>query len=71
MHVTFPYALWHWEPKEALICKPHTLVLVSVERGGIDGRAVSARELGAACGKHVFCWLLPKELRIAWSRSLT
>lgn len=70
MHATFPHGLWHREPKETLISKPHTLVVVSVERGGVDGWVVSARELGAAWGKHVFHWLLPKDLCIAWSKSL-
>lgn len=42
MLVTFPHGLCHREPKEAPICKAHTLVVVSVERNEVDG---GAREL--------------------------
>lgn len=71
MHVSFPHGLWHWEPKEDLTYKPYTLLVVSVERGGgVDGGAISARELGAATGKHIFHLLSSKEVCIAGSKSL-
>lgn len=51
MHISLSHGLWHLDPNEALICKPYTLLVVSVERGGgVDGGATLDRELGATVG---------------------
>jgi len=70
MRVTCPHGLCQEEPKEALVCKPRMLVVLSVERGGVTGGSILARELGAAWEKHGFHWLLPTALCIAQSESL-
>lgn len=49
MLVIFPHGLCHQEPKEAPICKAPTLMVVSVERSGVDGRARELVLPGRTC----------------------
>lgn len=51
-----PRHLCRQKPKEALICKNHIFVVVSMARGGVNRGATSGGELGAACQKHIFHW---------------